>query len=67
MQEPDVDDRFDRLEKQIEAVAKNIDVLARATEREFRDVHHSMKYQCERVGARLETIESRIEAPSFIS
>jgi plasmid stabilization system protein ParE len=38
MKEPDFDDRFHRLEKQLEAVAKQIDVLARTTEREFREL-----------------------------
>jgi hypothetical protein len=36
-------------------------VLARATEREFRDLHHSIIHRFERVSARLETIEGRIE------
>ena len=37
MKETDFEERFDRLEKHLESVAKQIDVLARATEREFRD------------------------------
>jgi hypothetical protein len=36
-------------------------VLARGTEREFRDLHHSINHRFERVSARLETIEARIE------
>src|ERR1700730_15843772 len=44
MKESDVDELFDRLEKHLESVAKQIDVLARATEREFRDLHHSITH-----------------------
>jgi hypothetical protein len=39
MKEIDFEERFDRLEKHLETVAKQIDVLARAIEREFRDLH----------------------------
>jgi hypothetical protein len=61
MKETDFEERFDRLEKHFETVAKQIDVLARTTEREFRDLHHSITHRFERVSARLETIEARIE------
>jgi DNA repair ATPase RecN len=61
MNDTDFEERFDRLEKHLETVAKQIDVLARATEREFRDLHHSINHRFERVSARLETIEARIE------
>lgn len=43
-------------------MAKQIDVLARATEREFRDLHHSINYRFERANERLEVIEGKIEA-----
>jgi chaperonin cofactor prefoldin len=58
MKETDFEERFDRLEKHLESVAKQIDVLARATARES---HHSINHRFERVSARLETIEARIE------
>ena len=61
MKETDFEERFDHLEKHLETVAKQIDVLARTTEREFRDLHHSLNHRFERVSARLETIEARIE------
>jgi hypothetical protein len=61
MKEIDFEERFDRLEKHPESVAKQIDVLTRATEQEFRDLHHSIDHCFERVSARLETIEARIE------
>ena len=61
MNETEFEERFDRLKKHLESVAKQIDVLARATEREFRDLHHSINHRFERVSARLETIEARIE------
>jgi chaperonin cofactor prefoldin len=61
MKGTDFEERFDRLETHLETVAKRIDVLARATEREFRDLHHSINHRFERVSARLETIEARIE------
>jgi hypothetical protein len=57
----DFEERFGRLEKHLETVAKEIDVLARGTEREFRDLHHSINHRFERVSARLEAIEARIE------
>jgi chaperonin cofactor prefoldin len=61
MKETDFEEGFDRIEKHFETVAKQIDVLARATEREFSDLHHSINHRFERVSARLETIEARIE------
>jgi hypothetical protein len=45
MKETDFEERFDRLEKHLENGAKQIDVLARATEREFRDLHHSINHR----------------------
>ena len=60
MNETDFEERFDRIEKHFETVAKQIDVLARATEREFRDLHHSINHVRARQ-AHLETIEARIE------
>jgi hypothetical protein len=52
MKEIDFGERFDRLEKHLETVAKQIDVLARAMEREFRDLHHSITHRFERVFSR---------------
>jgi hypothetical protein len=49
------DKQFDRIEKQIE-------LLARTMVREFRDLHHSVNYRFGRVNARPETIDGKIEA-----
>jgi hypothetical protein len=62
MDNAQMEERFDRLENQIEALTKHVDVLARTMEREFRDLHHSINYRFERVNGRLETIEGKIEA-----
>jgi hypothetical protein len=43
-------------------VEKHIDALARSTEREFRDLHHSINYRFERAHEQLDTIEGKIGA-----
>ena len=61
MDENKIEARFDHFTKLVESIAKQIDVLARATEREFRDLHHSIDYRFERVNERLEVLDGKME------
>jgi hypothetical protein len=54
--------RLERIEDILEAITKQIDVLARATEQGFRDLHHSINYRFERVSERLEVLEGKLES-----
>jgi hypothetical protein len=62
MDESKIEARFDHLTKLLESVAKQVDVLARATEREFRDLHHSLDYRFERTNERLDILDGKMEA-----
>ncbi len=45
----------------LRGLEKQIDALARSTEREFREVHHSMNYLSERETSHFEILQGKVD------